>query len=51
MAFELRRIGLDTFAGMSIPNLIAPAIMLTTHHGRRLISAHAASEFQTRRQL
>jgi hypothetical protein len=44
MAFELRRIGLDTF-GMGISNLIAPAIMLATPRGRRLISAHAASEF------
>jgi hypothetical protein len=45
MAFEFRRIGLDTFAGMGISNLLAPAIMLATHRGRRLISAHAANEF------
>jgi hypothetical protein len=45
MAFELRRTGLDTFAGMGISKLIAPAIMLTIRRERRSISAHAASEF------
>jgi hypothetical protein len=45
MTFVLRRIGLDAFAGMGISKLIALAIMLTRHRGRRLISAHAASEF------